>query len=88
MIMKVIKKEIIKKTPLAMVICEAVYSDQGLPVDYRTLDANELFEKNLGLKKADIRLNRKILSEIAVNEPLAFKQIVKEVQAVENKNNK
>ena len=41
-----------------------------------------------GLKKADIRLNRKILSEIAVNEPLAFKQIVKEVQAVENKNNK
>ncbi|HPO04437.1 MAG TPA: diguanylate cyclase [Bacillota bacterium] len=54
MIMKVIKKEIIKKAPLAMVICEAVYSDQGLPVDYRTLDANELFEKNLGLKKADI----------------------------------
>ena len=54
MIMKVIKKEIIKKAPLAMVICEAVYSDQGLPVDYRTLDVNELFEKNLGLKKADI----------------------------------
>lgn len=30
-----------------------------------------------GLKKADVRLNRKILAEIAVSDPTAFKQLVK-----------
>jgi len=30
-----------------------------------------------GLKKADIQLDRKILSELAVNEPKAFEAIVK-----------
>lgn len=33
-----------------------------------------------GLKKADIQIDRKILSELAVNEPKAFKQIVKEAK--------
>jgi large subunit ribosomal protein L20 len=30
-----------------------------------------------GLKKADIQLDRKVLSELAVNEPKAFAEIVK-----------
>ncbi|HEV2412889.1 MAG TPA: 50S ribosomal protein L20 [Candidatus Saccharimonadales bacterium] len=30
-----------------------------------------------GLKKADIRLNRKVLSELAVNEPKAFEAVLK-----------
>lgn len=33
-----------------------------------------------GLKKADVRLDRKILSELAVNEPHAFVAIVKSVK--------
>ena len=35
-----------------------------------------------GLLKADIRLDRKQLSELAVNQPEAFADIVKKVQAV------
>ena len=34
-----------------------------------------------GLKKADIRLNRKILSNLAAAEPDTFKQIVEKVKA-------
>ncbi|MEZ6119291.1 MAG: 50S ribosomal protein L20 [Pirellulaceae bacterium] len=34
-----------------------------------------------GLKKANIELDRKTLSELAVSDPAAFDQIVKEVQA-------
>ena len=30
-----------------------------------------------GLKAADIQLNRKVLSELAVNEPVAFEAVVK-----------
>jgi len=33
-----------------------------------------------GLKKADIQIDRKILSELAVSEPKAFAEIVKESQ--------
>ncbi len=33
-----------------------------------------------GLKKANISLDRKILSELAVNEPKAFEAVVKEVK--------
>lgn len=33
-----------------------------------------------GLKKADIQVDRKILSELAVSEPKAFAEIVKESQ--------
>ena len=35
-----------------------------------------------GLKKANIQLDRKILSELAVNQPEAFSQIVKLVKKV------
>ncbi len=31
-----------------------------------------------GLKKADIQLDRKVLAELAVNEPKAFAEVVKE----------
>lgn len=34
-----------------------------------------------GLKAAKIELDRKVLAELAVNEPLAFKAIVKSVKA-------
>ena len=34
-----------------------------------------------GLKKANIDLDRKTLSELAISDPAAFDQIVKEVQA-------
>ena len=33
-----------------------------------------------GLKKANINLNRKMLAELAVNEPKAFEAIVKEIK--------
>ncbi len=33
-----------------------------------------------GLKKADIQIDRKVLSELAVNEPKAFSEIVKEAK--------
>ena len=33
-----------------------------------------------GLKKAKIELNRKMLSEIAINDPLGFKEIVEKVK--------
>ena len=33
-----------------------------------------------GLKKKDIQLDRKILAELAVNEPSAFKEIVKKAK--------
>jgi large subunit ribosomal protein L20 len=33
-----------------------------------------------GLKKANIQLDRKILSELAVNEPKAFEQIAKKIK--------
>jgi len=33
-----------------------------------------------GMKKADIQIDRKILSELAVNEPKAFAEIVKEAK--------
>lgn len=33
-----------------------------------------------GLKKAGIVINRKILAELAVNEPVAFKAIVKDIK--------
>lgn len=33
-----------------------------------------------GLKKADIQIDRKVLSELAVSEPKAFAEIVKESQ--------
>ena len=33
-----------------------------------------------GLKKANIQLDRKILAELAVNEPMAFESIVKEAK--------
>lgn len=35
-----------------------------------------------GLKKANISLNRKMLAEMAVNDPSGFESIVKQVQAV------
>ena len=34
-----------------------------------------------GLKKANIEINRKILSEIAFHEPVAFKSIVEKAKA-------
>ena len=34
-----------------------------------------------GLKKANIELDRKVLAELAVNEPKAFEQIVKSAKA-------
>ncbi len=34
-----------------------------------------------GLKKADITLDRKILSDLAVTDPNAFKEVVKKVQS-------
>jgi large subunit ribosomal protein L20 len=34
-----------------------------------------------GLKKANIEVNRKILSEIAFHEPIAFKSIVEKAKA-------
>jgi large subunit ribosomal protein L20 len=33
-----------------------------------------------GLKKADIRLDRKVLSELSISEPIAFSEIVKLVK--------
>ncbi len=33
-----------------------------------------------GLKKADIQLNRKVLADLALNEPAAFKSIVAKVK--------
>lgn len=33
-----------------------------------------------GLKKAGIRLDRKVLSELAVNEPVAFEAVVKAIK--------
>jgi len=41
-------------------------------MDYRDLIA--------GLKKKNIELNRKVLSELAINEPAIFKQIVEKVK--------
>jgi len=35
-----------------------------------------------GLQKADIRLDRKQLSELAIHQPEAFKQVVEQVKAV------
>ena len=35
-----------------------------------------------GLKKANIELDRKILAELAVNQPAAFKAVVERVKAV------
>lgn len=34
-----------------------------------------------GLKKADIRLNRKILSNLAITDPVAFKAVVDQAKA-------
>lgn len=34
-----------------------------------------------GIKKADIQINRKMLSELAIHQPAAFELIIKEAQA-------
>lgn len=54
MVIKDIQDQLIGKTPLAFSFNEVIYNEEGLPIDYKLMEINPAFEKNLGLKKFEI----------------------------------
>ncbi len=54
MVIRNIQDQLIGKTPLAFSFHEAIFNEQGHPVDYKLLEINQSFEKKFNLKRSEV----------------------------------
>ncbi len=63
----------------AFALCEMIYDDDSVPVDYRFLEVNSAFERYIGLFRDQIlgKRVRSMLPQVSVEATKAFDQVVK-----------